>query len=145
MVTDPCYFIRGALWDELCKIWYENEVGKQLNLADVCVVRIKGATILISTTAHGDGTYSVTGNGSFGVDAGCMAVVQVGDLDKAGFAQVAEGSAVYVTLDKPGMVFADGEGSFTGAIKVQTEGSDEEDEEYLADLRDDDPAPGVPR
>src|SRR3990167_1315014 len=110
MVTDPCYFIRGELWDELCEIWFKNEVGKQLNLADVCVVRVKGATILISTTAHGDGTFPVAGHGSFDVDAGCMAVVQVKDLDKAGFKLVAEHAAVYLTLTKPGMVFADGEG-----------------------------------
>ena len=139
MITDPCYFIEDNDWQELCDIWYPpSNKYKGTELSKACVVEYKGARILIGTTAYGDGQYKVRGAGHFGVDAGCMCVVQVDELLATGLEAVDEYSATYLDVGPdPVIVTTDGKGRFEGAVHVDTtyeeenyDGDDECDGSY---------------
>ena len=129
MVTDPCYFIRDQDWQDLCADWFPDGHGRA-ETADACVVKYKGARILVGRTAYGDGEYRVEGAGTFGVDAGVMCVVQVDELEAAGLTRVDSGSATYLDVGpNPVVVWTDGKGQFGGAIRVDTVGGDEDEDD----------------
>ena len=78
VVTDPCYFMPEEVWDALCeKIWFPEGITDPLSEGGT--IYYDGATILYSSTAHGDGGYRVneahSGNDEFGVDSGTMCVI----------------------------------------------------------------------
>jgi hypothetical protein len=145
IITDPCYFIKDEIWSALCgEAWFDN--GKNTPFTDGGTLYYNGATILYSSTAHGDGSYDVTEvdgirHSSFGVDAGMMAIVTREDLEKISNEDFAIDTLCAYVEDFHGTVDADGDGNFTGNLEVWTDGSKEEDDEedsWMDEDEDDD-------
>ena len=124
IITDPCYFISDDIWEVLCNdVWFDEK--KSTPFANVGTIYIGSVKILYSSTAHGDGEYTVKGcsgiiQNKFGVDAGVMAIITTADLEKisnkdhetSGFAFIEE-------FD--GVITANGKGNFLGDLEVITD------------------------
>lgn len=144
VITDPCYFIEDKHWQAICdQIWFDGK--NSTEFADRGVLEIKGAKILYSSTAYGDGGFLVAGTGGilqsdFGVDAGMMAVISKSDYDKLCSDELTSG--LYAVVEEfDGEITADGKGNFIGDLEVYTDDSqsdvDENDNEDLYDNNDD--------
>jgi hypothetical protein len=122
IVTDPCYFFPDKVWDRLCKLKFSDK-GKKKKLYNVCTVNYNGVSILISGTTNGDGVYYVEETGtSFGVDSGCMAVVEKNKLMKLEIRKDFDIEMLAVIVKNVnGEVKTDGKGNFTGVINIQTD------------------------
>lgn len=142
IITDPCYFIKDEIWSALCsEVWFDNS--KTTPFTDGGTIYYNGATILYSSTAHGDGSYEVTEvdgirHSSFGVDAGMMAIVTREDLEKIANEHFKIDTLCAYVEDFHGTVDADGNGNFTGSLEVCTDGSTEEEEDEEEDSMWDD-------
>ncbi len=129
LVTDPCYLIRDNAWSDLCNAEFSRE-GRQLELSEQCVVLYRGVKFLISSTAWGDGSYSVIGAGQFGVDSGSMCIVELASFTNAFPEHDIPENGLSTQLELNGKVRVVGMGKFEyeGSILVDTSAYDEEEE-----------------
>jgi len=141
VITDPCYFIEDKHWQAICdQIWFDGK--NSTEFADRGVLEIKGAKILYSSTAYGDGGYLVAGTSGilqsdFGVDAGMMAVISKSDYDKLCSDELTSG--LYAVVEEfDGEIVADGKGNFIGDLEVYTDDSQTKDDDFDEEDNDED-------
>lgn len=155
LITDPCYwFGQGAdndhIWQEFCKMMFPNgweklpEHEKLYTYGKVTFTAPNGRKIefLYTSTASGDGHYEVkkdnyssnvkliSGDGTFGVDAGMYAIVDMEDakfLYPKGFkGDTFDCGTVFETLGNI-MVTVDGQDMDGGDLVCKTGDEDEEE------------------
>ena len=137
LVSDPCYYIPSDLWQELCNMWFDS--GRSNAFTDKGILEINDIKILYSSTAHGDGCYSVhnVGNyvGEIGVDAGMFSFILAEDAAKLTNEDLSKIGVVLQNFN--GDVYVDGNGNADGYITVCTDDSDEEEmDDYWLDEED---------
>lgn len=129
VVSDPCYYIPDDVWQELCKMWFDN--GSSNAFTDTGILEINGMKILYSSTSYGDGSYSVFHRGNYvgeiGVDAGMFSFVLLEDFTKLSTDDPSRLGVVIKNFN--GEIALDGSGNADGAITVVTDGSDEEEQD----------------
>lgn len=141
VITDPCYFIPDDVWIDICdKAWFDNK--KSTSFTNAGTLYYKDAKILYTSTAHGDGSFIVEPTEGltqekFGVDAGMMAIISLEDYKKISKEELTPG--LYAIVENfYGEVDVDGNGNFTGALEVWTDGSNEVEVEEDDSSWDDD-------
>jgi hypothetical protein len=141
IITDPCYFINDEIWQALCsEVWFNN--GKGTDFTDVGTIYMGSIKILYSSTAHGDGCYTVTEcegiiQNEFGVDAGMMAVISKEDFERLSNDPLTVGLYAVVE-DFDGTIEASQDGNFNGDLCVFTDGTGDSDEDSWIDEDEDD-------
>lgn len=76
---DPCYVVPDEQWSDFCDLTFDsNNQKKAKDIAGHCdsVIKWNGYEIVIWSNG-GDGTWSFSGIGSFGVDAGIFCVMPI--------------------------------------------------------------------
>ena len=141
VITDPCYFINDTIWQKLCDLWF-NEDGTATPYAESGTIYIDGKKILYTSTAHGDGEYTVIGarnikHNTFGVDAGMMSAVLLEDFEALTNEKISPGLHALV-LEFDGSITADNEGNFGGDLVVNTRTWDSAEDDDYGDGYDDD-------
>jgi hypothetical protein len=126
VITDPCYYIPDEIWQSLCDdVWFDN--GKTTAFTSAGTILIGNIKILYSSTAHGDGSYTVEGctgitQKEFGVDSGVMSVITLDDFEKLSNDDPSTGLYA-MAEDFDGTITASGNGNFGGDLEVITDGS----------------------
>lgn len=135
-VCDPCYILqtprRDDIWKAVCDLWFSGE-DSEWNPSgvgsDLGAILHDDSEILYSSTAYGDGIYSISfltegtisGENIVGVDSGTICVVKLKDaLRILPTLNLALG---VVVKDFKGIVTATGKG-FEGDLLVITDDSD---------------------
>ena len=78
-IGDPCYVMHNE-WSEICNdFFFVNRQDHGVNDGEYTLK--DGRRIFVGSTAYGDGTYSLSDGGSVGVDAGCIGLVLLSDID----------------------------------------------------------------
>ena len=142
IITDPCYFIPKLIWEELWDAWFTPD-GLATKYAEKGIIEFKDdIKVLYSSTAYGDGEYSIylnRGNGesvhdnTINVDSGMMAVILVEDVQKLNPKFNIDDTIHPRINDFDGLIKANGDGDFVGDIQINTQ---EEPELYSIDEYD---------
>lgn len=155
-VGDPCYILPEDFYD---KFW-----GETHNYEDGAFTTEEGRPVMIvAATAYGDGCYPgeilnhATGERTeynFGVDAGCLSIVNLEFADPKKIEEVRESSSLGIIIDQPciGMQLNEDEGAFdidvlipagpgernsSHYVHIETAGYDDDEEEDDWDNWDD--------
>lgn len=138
LIVDPCYICKKpkSFWSKFCDKMFSQQ-GRNLGVDEIGLLEFKGANILYSSTAYGDGVYPVSTSfkkegDECAVDAGMLCVLSLEDAKKIGANEEDWDELGVIVREYVGTIEADGNGNFNGDnIFVDTQGlkSDNEEEE----------------
>lgn len=140
LVIDPCYVCTHSkpdldkFWSEFCEKMFSDK-GTSLGVDNTGVLEFRGAKMLYSGTAYGDGSYPVRSSleqkgNEAGVDAGMLCVLSLEDAKKINPDESDWNDSGVIVRGYAGTIEADRQGNFEGdnSFSVDTEGSNDEEE-----------------
>ena len=127
VIIDPCYVLHKE-WSEICNDFFFVDKTNPDSCAQGEYTLKDGRRIFVGNTAFGDGNYSDNIGNSYSVDAGCLGIILLSDIDQTDRLNDIRGGNVH-SFDKPFIVSVlEGVFSF-GDIIINTR-DDEEDDEW---------------
>lgn len=127
-IGDPCYVLHEE-WTEICDNFFFADKTNPYSCAQGEYTFVDGRRTFVGNTAYGDGTYSDNIGNTYGVDAGCLGIILLEDIDQTNPENYIRGGNIH-TFDKP-FIANVLNGVFTfGSIIINTRDDEEEEDEY---------------
>ena len=79
VIIDPCYVLHDE-WSELCGLFFAD---KEYDCNEGEFILKDGRRFFIGSTAYGDGYYPDNKGNYYGVDAGCIGIININDIDES--------------------------------------------------------------